>query len=405
MFVLALIVMSFAKLDRVVVGTGQLVPTRGTLFVQPFDRSVVRQIKVHTGDVVKAGQVLAELDPTFSHADVKQLEDHLATITATVARLEDELEGKPYEGGPSAAEQLQLSIWHQRQSELQQTIADFDARIHSDESLIKKAQQDLESYTQRLGYAAQLLDMEETLFKNGNASKLKVLEASDAKAEAARQVSETRNTLTGAQHDLDSLTAQRAVAIGKWHDDIGTQLSTSRDDMSQTRQSLAKANRVSDLITLQAPEDAVVLEVGDMSNGSVVDANAAAKPLFTLVPINGPLEAEVEIPSQDIGFIRVGDPVQIKIDAYSYTRHGTAKGTVTNISDGTFKSESDPQGQAAFFKAKIRIDSAKLLNVPADFRLIPGMTLQGDVVIGKRSIMSYLITGGLRVSNEAMREP
>jgi HlyD family type I secretion membrane fusion protein len=404
--VLSVILMAVVKLDRVVTSGGRLVPTRGTLYLQPLDRAVVRQIKVHTGDVVKKGQVLAELDPTFAQADVKQQEDHLASVSAVVARLEAELGGRPYDGGASAADQLQLSIWHQRQSELEQTIADFDARIHSTEATVAKAQQDVQGYSQRLSYAAQAADMEETLMKNGNTSKIKLLNANDAKAEAARLLSEAKNSLTGAQHDLDSLKAQRAVAIGKWHDDIGTQLATARDDLHQTQQTLAKANRVSDLIQLQAPEDAIVLDIGNASTGSVVDSNnSATKPLFTLVPISGPLEAEVDVDSQDIGFIEVGDKVQIKVDAYPFMRHGTAKGTITTISEGSFTLGDNQQVRSPYFKVRVRIDEANLHKVPQNFRLIPGMTVQGDVLVGRRTILSYLVEGGLRTGSEAMREP
>src|ERR1700733_1417648 len=89
--VLSFVLMSVVKLDRVVTSGGRLVPTRGTLYVQPFDRAVIREIKVHTGDVVKAGQILAELDPTFAQADLKQQQDHMTAVSAMVARLESEL--------------------------------------------------------------------------------------------------------------------------------------------------------------------------------------------------------------------------------------------------------------------------------------------------------------------------
>jgi hemolysin D len=194
---IAVILMSVVKLDRVVSSAGRLVPTGGSLFVQPLDRSIVRQIKVRTGDVVKAGQVLADLDPTFAQADMKQQEDRLASLSATLARLEAEQAGKPYEGDDTPAGKLQLSIWHQRQTELQQTLADFDARIRSDESTITRSQQDLQSYTQRLGYAVQYSAMQEALEKDGNTSKVKVLSAHDSQAEAARQVSQTRNIPEG----------------------------------------------------------------------------------------------------------------------------------------------------------------------------------------------------------------
>jgi hemolysin D len=403
---LSLVLMSIAKLDRVVTSEGMIVSTKGTIPIQPLDRAIVRDIKVRVGEVVKKGQVLAELDPTFAQADVKQLQDHLAFDTAQSTRLQAELDGVPYTGGPTQVEQLQLSIWHQRQAEFDQTKADFDARIRSDESLITKAQQDVQGYSQRLGYAAQAADMEQTLMNNGNTSKLKLLSANDTKAEAARQLSESRNALTGGQHDLDSLKAQRAVAIGKWHDDIGTQLATVQDDLHQTQQSLAKASRTNELITVEAPEDAVVLDIGPASAGSVIDTNASiVKPFFTLVPLNGPVEAEIDVASSDVGFIKVGDKVQVKLDAYPFIRHGTAKGVVTSISEGSFTVGDDQQVRSPFFKARVRLDDTRLHNVPDNFRVIPGMTVAGDVIVGRRTILSYLVEPGLRIGSEAMREP
>lgn len=403
---LSLVLMSVVKVDRVVTSTGRLVPTRGALYVQPLDRAIVRQIKVHAGDVVKAGQVLAELDPTFAQADVTQLREHLASATATVARLEAEVADTPYAGGSGEAEQLQLSIWRQRHAEYRHTMADFDARIGGAKAAIQKAEHDVAFFAQRAGYAASVQNMETTLERRGNSSKLRVLSASDSRAETERLLAEGRSALIGGQHDLESLTAQREEAIGKWKGDAGTQLVAARDDLHQTQQQLAKADRVSSMIVLQAPENAVVLEIGNASVGSVVETgNASAKPLFTLVPIDGPIEAEVDVDSKDIGFIQEGDTVRVKLDAYPFIHHGTATGSITSISEGSFTQGDDQLARAPFFKARVTVDPTPLRDLPAKFRLIPGMTVVGDMLVGRRTILSYLVGGGLRVASEAMREP
>ena len=75
------------------------------------------------------------------------------------------------------------------------------------------------------------------------------------------------------------------------------------------------------------------------------------------------------------------------------------------MSEGSFTEDADGRPTAPFFKVRVRIDETKLTNVPADFRLIPGMTLTGDILVGKRTILSYLLSGAQRASSEAMREP
>jgi multidrug efflux pump subunit AcrA (membrane-fusion protein) len=127
--------------------------------------------------------------------------------------------------------------------------------------------------------------------------------------------------------------------------------------------------------------------------------------LFTLVPLEGALEADVRIAADDLGFIKVGDPVQIKLDAYRYMRHGTAKGVIKTISEGSFTTDDNNVPVPPYFKVRVAIQEVHLRDVPKDFRLIPGMTLVGDIMVGKRTILSYLVEGALRTGSEAMREP
>src|SRR5262249_37504888 len=157
---------------------------------------------------------------------------------------------------------------------------------------------------------------------------------------------------------------------------------------------------------LRSPADAVVLKIGRASTGSVATAtsnNPNADPLFTLVPLAEHLEADIDVGSPDIGFIRVGDPVQLKAHAYRYLEHGTARGVVKTISEGSFDTDENNQPRPPYFRVRIQITDTKLNDVPSNFRLIPGMTLQGDIKVGSRTILSYLVSGAMRNGSEAMR--
>ena len=105
------------------------------------------------------------------------------------------------------------------------------------------------------------------------------------------------------------------------------------------------------------------------------------------------------------GFIAVGDPVEIKLEAYKFMRHGTARGTVETVSEGSFTLSETQQPRAPYFRARIAITELHLHDVPRNFRLIPGMTLTADIIVGRRSLISYLVEGALRTGSEAMREP
>ena len=407
---ISVVLAAIVKLDRVVTSVGRIVPTAGAMYVSPFDTGIVKQINVKAGDVVKKGQVLATLDPTFTHADLLQLQQRLASDEAAVARLEAELAGKKYKySGTDPAESLQGGIWQKRQAEYQSNLDDFDGRIRSLEAQVSQAQADTKGYAQRLTAAQDVEKLYKPLLEKGYVSKLQAMQAADESTERGRLLSDAQNQIKSTTETLSSLRAQRAAFVEKWHSDTGTELVTVRNELDVTRQNLEKAQKLSDLASLDAPADAVVLKVGKVSSGSVAGGGAqgagSQDPLFTLVPLDAPQEADVNVDARDIGFIKVGDPVQLKLDAYQFMRHGTAHGVIKTISEGSFTTDDNNTPVPPYFKVRAAITEVHLRNVPADFRLIPGMTLKGDIMVGRRTILSYLVEGGLRTGSEAMREP
>jgi HlyD family type I secretion membrane fusion protein len=405
--VIALILMSVLKLDRVVTASGRVLPTAGSFYVQPLDRAIIREILVHTGDVVRKGEVLATLDPTFSSADAVTLEQKHASDAALVDRLEAEQAGVAYRPKSNDPQQmLQLSDWRQRQSNYTQSLADFDAKIASTTSVLAKSEDDVRDYSQHLAVASDLESRMLKLEASGYGAAVRTLSARDTRIDATRTLEEAKDAETQSRHDLAALKAERAVYVATWHDALATALVAARNDLNQSTQDLVKAERVRDLTQLTAPADAVVLQIAPASAGSVIDPNTStSQPLFTLVPLAGRLEAEVRIPSRDIGFVKLGDRVRVKLDAYRFLQHGTVDGVVKTLSEGTFIVDDNGQPTDPYFKARVSFTRVRLHNVPSDFRLIPGMTLTGDILVGHRTILSYIVEGALRTGHEAMREP
>ncbi len=407
--VVSVVLAAVVKLDRVVTGVGRVVPVGGSLYVSPFDAGIVRQVHVRAGDVVKKGQALATLDPTFTHADLRQLQQKLASDQASLERLEAELAGRPYRPpGAEAAQQLQAGIWEKRAAEYRFNLADFDGRIHGAEAQVAQYQSSSQEYAKRLKLADQVEQLYQPLLDKGYVSKLQVMQATDTRTEVGRLLADAQNQMASLRQTLASLKAQREAFVQKWQSDTASELVTIRNTLDVTQQNLQKAEKLNDLGSLDAPADAVVLKVGKVSLGSVAGggaANLGQEPLFTLVPLDAPLEADIRINAGDIGFVKVGDPVQLKLDAYRFMQHGTAKGVIKTISEGSFTTDDNNTPVIPYFKVSVAIKEVKLRNVPADFRVIPGMTLAGDILVGRRTILSYLLEGALRTGSEAMREP
>jgi type I secretion membrane fusion protein, HlyD family len=404
MVALLIALASVTKLDRVVTASGRVVSQAPTIVVQPLEISIIRNLNVRAGETVRKGQVLATLDPTFSAADVAQLERQVGKLTAEIARMKKEAEGAVFTAGGNDPDRvLQESIWRYRQAEYAAKLANFEQRMATLQSTIKSSQTDAEHYRSRLKIVGEIETMRRTLEKNQTGSRLNSLVASDTRVETERNLGLSENTIRTSTHDLEALRAEREVYIQQWRSTLLTDLATRQIDLERAREELSKAQKRRDLVELRAIEDAVVLEVGKYSVGSVVEP---AQPIYTLMPLNATLEVETEIAGIDQGFVKPGDPVQIKLEAYRYVEHGMAKGVVKTISEDSFtRREDQSQAQRPFFRSRIELTEVKLHDVPSDFRLVPGMPLVADIVVGQRTIMAYLIEGALRNGSEGMREP
>ncbi len=404
MLVVAILLASVLKIERVVTGNGRVVSEIPKLLVQPLDTSIVRGIPVREGQVVRRGDVLATLDPTFQAADVGALRAQAARLKAVIARLDAEQKGQPFvASGDNSNAALQLSIWQSRQAEYSARLMSFKQKIDADQATILRAQQDVGHYRSRLGLTSEVESMRKELELKRIGSRLNSLLASDARVEVARNLSEAQNTVLTATHDMEAERAEREVYVQQWKSEITKDLVTHRGEYEQVLQDLAKAERRQDMVELRAVSDGIVLEVGRFSIGSVVQPGDQ---VMTLVPIGSNLSIDADIDAADQGFVVSGQKVNIKFAAYQFIDHGMAHGVVRGISADSFApQDSKAESPKRFYRARIDLTDLALRGVPKDFRLVPGMTLVADVVVGRRTIMAYILEGALRNMSEGMREP
>jgi len=402
-------IMSLTKIDRVITSvSGKLVSAEQVNVFQALDPSIIKSINVREGDEVQKGQLLGTLDPTFSAADVKQLHQQIASLRAQIARDDAQLNDRPFvapEGSDADAVKsaaVERKYYNQQIAQYKAQLNSFDAKINQTQATIQKYRTDESRYKQREQIAKQIENMRTILAEHGTGSQLNLLTSQDTRIDLLRTLEYDHNSLVEAQHTLASQTADRDAFIQQWSVQLSQDLVTARRNLETAQASLEKALRHHDLVRLVAAEQSVVLTVAKLSVGSVLKEGDT---LFTLMPVNAPIEAEARLSSRDIGFVRVGDRCVLKIDAFNYMEHGTAEGSIRWISDNAFTTDDNGQPAEAYYKVRCGVDATHFTNVPAKFRLIPGMTLQADIKVGERSVAMYLLGGFLRGFGEAMREP
>jgi HlyD family type I secretion membrane fusion protein len=405
MVFVAIVLANLMSLDIVVTSKGRIVSRTPTITVQPLEASVIRQVLVRPGQIVRKGDLLVTLDPTLTGADVSQLRSRAETLRAQVARLEAEQSGAELvladDANPSVA--AQMEIWRSRRAERQSRLAVYDQKIKSIQGTIESSARDAEYYRSRLKVNSEIEEMRTELARKEVGSRLNVLVAQDNKAEIARNLSNSEQQIITARHELQSQTSERDAYLQEWNSDVSQELVTRRTELQQVADDLSKAEYRQNLIELRSIADATVVSVADIGAGAVVSAGDV---IVSLMPANAELEVEADIAGTDQGFVKPGDEAKLKLDAYRFTEYGMAEGRVRSISGDSFNKLDDgtPSG-ARYYKARLEITAVKLRNVPQDLTLLPGMPLQVDIVVGERTIMQYLLGRVIKNTSEGMREP
>lgn len=418
----------WAEVDKIVTAQGKLITVDPPVVIDTSVAAHIRTMNVEFGDRVKAGQLLATLDPTYPEADLKQLHGRIHALEASIERLTAEKSNTEFNPPLASADQsyaMERSIFLRRQSEFRAKNREFEANQQkfaamsdNNETQIKL---DLVAYERYNGYLQKI----RKLVKSGSKSELDLRGALLQTGQAEKAWKTALGRRVEYAKEIEALSAQREAYIATWHSETVQMLAEASQNRKDAEQELAKLVHTNSQVELRVPENLpqkefFVLEVADVSVGSVSDPGA---PIFRLVPLDGQYEVEVEIPAKDIQLVQEGtleqfhaselpkgSQVRIKVSAFPFQRHGTLDGVVRRISEGSFdKSEQlaavNPEA-ATMYRARVQIvDPNGLKDVSKNFRLMPGMTTTAEVKVGKRRVIQYFLYPLLRYMDEGLREP
>jgi hemolysin D len=414
MFAAGLMAMGLIPIDRVVTAQGKVVSRVPLLVVQPLETSVVRSIDVTEGQSVRSDDLLARLDPTFAAADVGASEALVSTLQAEVSRMQAEATGRPFTStGPDPILSLQASIFAQRHSEHDFKRETYQQRINGLQAAVARGVADADAYQARKAVAEQVVSVRKELERHQVGSMLLSLAATDSLLETTRGLANAMQTAESARRDLEALKAERDGYEQNWLAEVSQKLSEQTQKLADAREKLNKARLRRQLVELRANRDSTVLTVAKVSVGSVLQSGDQ---FITLVPTNAPLEVEANIVGRDGGFVQVGATVAVKFDTFPFSQYGLAHGKVRTVSADSFTGQDDvktrsgsvpakPDSTEPFYRSRITIDDVQLHAVPVGFRIVPGMPVTADIMIGKRTVLTYLLGRILPVASEAMREP
>ncbi len=392
-------VAALAQVDVVVTGAGRLAPDAPPIVLQPMERAVIREIRVRAGDIVRRGDVLALLDPSFAEADRAALAGQRQSLTATLARLDAELAGAPAPDAPDRDAQLQAGLQAQRAAFVATRLRALDEEMQGQRTAIRALEDADAAAAEQVTIARDIEALRARLLEGQIGSRLALLDARARRIAAEQQREQDRSRLDTLRHALAQKQAERQAFLDDWRRQALEEVARLRAELARVDEAHGKAVRLAELTTIVAPADGTVLEVARRSAGSIL---REAEPLVTLVPAGAPLIAEVALRSADVGHARPGDVAVVKVDAFPWQRHGALQGRLRAIAQDSRGEDGAPAAPAAAqHRAQVTLDAPVLAGgVP-----LPGMTVTAEIHVGSRSLLGTLLQPLIRGARESLREP
>ena len=403
-FALALAWASLGKVEIVAVAEGKVVPSGRTKVIQPLEAGVVAAIAVEEGQHVHAGDLLVELDATSTGADRQAIAADLMQTRLTVARRRSvlglaggELLDEPAADIDPEAARLARDLRVRQLAEQEAKVAALDREIEKETAALVGAEAEITTLRASLPLMTERVEGRRQLMEKGLTPKMQFLELQQMLIEMRGNLAAAKARAVETAAGLAGLEQSRTRIQEEFDRDRVRELIEAEGRMETLIQDLAKAEQRDRERRIAAPVDGTVQQLAIHTIGGVV---SPAQELMVIVPDDSDLEIEAMILNKDVGFVEEGQAASIKLEAFPFTRYGTLDGNVATISRDAVQDER----RGLLFTARIVVPDAKLQVDGEVLPLLPGMLASVEIKTGSRTLMEYVLSPVMKVTDEAGRE-
>jgi len=392
-----------SRIDIVAVAPGKIIPSGHSKTVQPFEASVVAAIHVQDGQAVRRGDVLIELDATQNRADRDRSINEYRAALVDAARLRALVAGQSALDAPPEADAQYVLL--QRQL-LRDQLSEFSARMEAAQALIDQRKAVMDATREDIRRLEVTVPMEaersaayKKLLEQQYVSKMDYLQYEQQRIDKAQELAGQKSKLRQDQAALAEAQKSHRALTSEFQQSKQGELSATETKAASLLQEVRKAGQKTDLQKLVSPIDGVVQQLAIHTVGGVV---TPAQPLLIVVPQDHPVEVEAQIENKDVGFVKEGQPVEIKVETFPFTLYGTIPGKVLSVSDDAVPLEKEKGGLV--YASRISMERSTMEVEGKQVHLSPGMAVTVEVKTGQRRIIEYLLSPLVKSVKESLRE-
>lgn len=398
--VLLVVWAAFAEVDTVTRGDGKVIPSQQVQVVGSQDGGVVSEILVRAGSTVESGDLLLRLDQTRSLASLGESQAERRGLRVRVARLSALVDSRPFQ--PSTEDLADVpDIVSQEQRLYDASMDSLGVKLSIAEQQLTQRREELaeqkareEQLETELNLADQELSVTRPMIESGAVAQIEILRL---EREVNRAEGELRQTRAKIQ--------QTEAAIGEASDQLSNValdfVTEHREQLAETMTRLSAVEEAEEGLSDRVRQTQVVAPVAgtikQLFFNTVGGVVLPGRDVVEIVPRDDTLLVQVRIRPQDIAFLAPGQLANVKVSAYDFVVYGGLNGFVEQISADTVLDEDGD----AYYEVTIRTERAAFAE---DQPIIPGMTVEADIVTGKKTVLAYLMKPVLRAHQRSLSE-
>ena len=389
MLLAVIIWMSVTPVSEVTVTSGEVVPVGYIHNIQHLEGGIIGDIRVRDGDRVEAGDLLVKFSPPATQSDLDQLNVRQAALKLDLARL-DALRGSGVAEFPNALDAYPRLLAEEREAlriELQSNESELnviDARILQRRSELQRQRNQVVELEKETELLQQQVDIRTRLAEKNAISQTDLLRIRSEHAALQSQLKSAQDGVYVAMLSLEEERKRREEVASRQRREVEDEAALVVAALAEVESALVKARDKVDRLQVYAPVTGIVQGL------AVNTINAVVRPgdvIMQIVPVEDEMIVESRLMPNEVGYVHNGQVAEVKVHSYDSSRYGTLQGTVRQISPSTYLDEqANP-----YYKVKVGLEKAWLGEREGEMSVIPGMTVQVDIITGSKTIMEYLM--------------
>lgn len=396
---------SITQMAEVSIAPGEILPAGLIHNIQHLEGGIIASINVRNGDVMKKGDPLISLSPQSTVADLQKVKSREFYLNLQIERLNAIINNRnPSFVNAYPDEPSKLLLISQQQalfdSEIiaqRNAIRTINQQIVSKEGELVRNTNQINSLNKEVALLNEQVNIRKKLSAQGLLARTELLTTQSNLLESLRTLRNLEDSSASAASAIQEKRQLRAEVISAFIRDKKLESGDLLNQLSEVKLDILKLQDRLKRLNMTSPINGIIQALSVSNINAIVSSSEV---IMRIVPIDDELIVEARLSPSDIGYIRIGQTVEVKVDSFDSSRFGSAEGIVDIISATTYLDEQ----QAPYYKAKIKIKRSYLGDDSSTYILIPGMTVQAHIKIGVKTLLDYLLKPISRGFDNAFHE-